>query len=245
MNYSLTLLSAYLSVSSVLCSTITVGCDANSDDAFNYFKVFMQDFLNHSTEIWQCYKDHLKVNNPGYKYCIDNIKAMNEVKAVAKVLDKNAFGSKNDWRISIYEISNDICEEMNSIYDSDLFSLKYRSPKKAVVTGGDFNNISYLSDSYSSVAVEDFNKSPSDASDTFEELSKVPADDSDPYSPVAVANLNNSPAYKSTLWSTKSTIIIAVIAVLVVLVAIATLIYFKSPKFSEKQDVTDYNLSGS
>lgn len=67
------LLVSFLAVLNISCSTITVNCKANSKIVSDEFETIMQNSLDHSTEIWQCYKDHLKVNKPGYEACIDRM----------------------------------------------------------------------------------------------------------------------------------------------------------------------------
>lgn len=150
MNFSLLLLAALsLVFSSVSCSTITVSCKTDLKYVKDNFEGFMQDFLDHSTEIWQCYKDHLKVNNPGYKDCIDRINMTVPVKGCAKLLTKECFRSSANWKSSLNLFADVYCEELKK--DAVILGMDDRLPQstECSIKGGNFNNQTYAPDPWS------------------------------------------------------------------------------------------------
>lgn len=146
MNFIIILFSTFsVAVLNAFCSMITVSCKAKSKFQLSIFKLFMQDILDHSTEIWQCYKDYLKVDRPGYEVCIDSINMREDCIKNVRIFPKSAFRSRENWKRSLNSVAVQICENIHALESESEFV----SSSEVSVTGGDFENVAYTPDPWS------------------------------------------------------------------------------------------------
>lgn len=125
----------------IFCSTLTVTCDTKSQVVSKIFKEDMQGMLDHSTDIWQCYKDHLKVDDRlGYEECINQIDMNKFCRIGCQALTKESFNSRNRWVTFLEILSVSLCKELNE--DPNLNEAQDLSPSSVnvIVTGGNFDH---------------------------------------------------------------------------------------------------------
>lgn len=125
----------------VFCSTLTLTCDTKSQVVSKIFKDDMQGMLDHSTDIWKCYKDHLKVDDRlGYEECINKIDMTEFCRIACRAATKISFKSRNTWIKLLEFLSVSWCKKLNE--DPNLNEARDLSPSSVnvIVTGGNFDH---------------------------------------------------------------------------------------------------------